>query len=66
MVEKLGHNGWPFAGDDLLGLEENFPADDGLMDRLDVFREPLAFDKAGIKRIGQQAVDKTLVGFFVS
>ena len=36
------------------------------MESLDVFRKPFTFDKTGIKRIGQQSVDKTLVGFFVS
>lgn len=66
MIEKLGHNGWPLAGDGLLGLEENFPADDRLVDRLDIFRKPLAFDKAGIERVCQKPVNETLGGLLVS
>ncbi|MEI8011517.1 MAG: hypothetical protein WCI27_03405 [Candidatus Omnitrophota bacterium] len=66
MIEKLGHNRWPFAGDDLLGFKENFSANNRLVKRLDVFREPLALDKASIERVGQQTVDKTLVGFLIA
>ena len=56
----------PLAGDDFLSLKENLPANDGFMDRLDIFREPFAFDKASIERIGKQAVDETFGGFLIS
>lgn len=51
MIALFGHDGRALPGDDFLSLKENFPGNDGFVDRLDVFREPLAFDEASIERI---------------